>query len=92
MKLDLNELQQAIRIGQSMQEDTFNVAAQAIHEDEIQRFGSTEFVGWRHFLNQDFAVSMLSYSFKNSHHANYGCKLLVTADVRNCCQWTLEPN
>ena len=58
MSLYLDDIQHTLKIGQAMPEDTFNVAVQALHEDEIHRFGSTDFVGWRHFLNQDFAVSM----------------------------------
>jgi hypothetical protein len=67
MKLNVEEIQQALKISQGMQEDTFNVAVQVIHEDELHRFGSTEFVGWRHFLNLDFAVSINTYSNVLNH-------------------------
>nr|BAD37793.1 hypothetical protein [Oryza sativa Japonica Group] len=53
--LNLHDIQQAIRLDTQMQEETFNVAVQVLAADEIQRFGGTDFVCWRHFLNQDFA-------------------------------------
>ncbi|BAS94496.1 Os05g0471900 [Oryza sativa Japonica Group] len=56
MSLSLHDIQQAIRLDTQMQEETFNVAVQVLAADEIQRFGGTDFVGWRHFLNQDFAM------------------------------------
>lgn len=62
MSLSLHDIQQAIRLDTQMQEETFNVAVQVLAADEIQRFGGTDFVGWRHFLNQDFAVSASNYS------------------------------
>lgn len=71
MRLNLADLQEAIQIGKNLQDLTFNVAVHALLEDEIQTFGSTEFVGWRHFLNQDFAVSMQPYLF--SIHSYFFC-------------------
>uniref|UniRef100_A0A0E0P4X2 Aminotransferase-like plant mobile domain-containing protein n=1 Tax=Oryza rufipogon TaxID=4529 RepID=A0A0E0P4X2_ORYRU len=56
MSLSLHDIQQAIRLDTQMQEETFNVAVQVLVADAIQRFGGTDFVGWRHFLNQDFAM------------------------------------
>lgn len=56
MSLSLHDIQQAIRLDTQMQEETFNVAVQVLASYEIHRFGGTYFVGWRHFLNQDFAM------------------------------------
>ena len=61
MKLHLSHLQHTLKTNDPMDEDTFNLAVQALYEDELHTFGSTNFVGWRHFLNQDFAVSMSTY-------------------------------
>lgn len=62
MSLSLHDIQQAIWLDTQMQEEIFNVPDQVLAADEIQRFGGTDFVGWRHFLNQDFAVSASNYS------------------------------
>lgn len=62
MSLSLHDIQQAIRLDTQMQEETFNVVVQVLASYEIHRFGGTYFVGWRHFLNQDFAVSACSYT------------------------------
>uniref|UniRef100_A0A0D9YSW0 Aminotransferase-like plant mobile domain-containing protein n=1 Tax=Oryza glumipatula TaxID=40148 RepID=A0A0D9YSW0_9ORYZ len=56
MSLSLHDIQQAIWLDTQMQEETFNVAVQVLASYEIHRFGGTYFVGWRHFLNQDFAM------------------------------------
>ncbi|EEC73277.1 hypothetical protein OsI_07420 [Oryza sativa Indica Group] len=56
MSLSLHDIQQAIRLDTQMQEETFNVAVQVLASYELHRFGGTYFVGWRHFLNQDFAM------------------------------------
>ncbi|XP_021319882.1 uncharacterized protein LOC8057879 isoform X4 [Sorghum bicolor] len=56
MKLHLSHLQHTLKTNDPMDEDTFNLAVQALYEDELHTFGSTNFVGWRHFLNQDFAM------------------------------------
>lgn len=54
--LKLQQIQEALAFDAEMQDDAFNVAVQALFEDEVHRFGGTDFLGWRHFLNQDFAV------------------------------------
>jgi hypothetical protein len=86
MKLNLDDIQQALKIDQAMKEDTFNVVVQALHEDELQKFGSTKFLGWRHFLNQDFSVSMHTYAYCiGSRHPNLHATLTIISDVHNCC-------
>ncbi|XBI85108.1 hypothetical protein VPH35_093304 [Triticum aestivum] len=54
--LKLQQIQEALAFDAEMQDDAFNVAVQALFEDEVHRFGGTDFLGWRHFLNQDFAM------------------------------------
>ncbi|KAJ1275307.1 hypothetical protein BS78_05G126000 [Paspalum vaginatum] len=66
MTLNLGDIQHTLQIHRPMPEETFNVAVQVLHEDELHMFGSTEFFGWRHFLNQDFAM----YAIADSGHWN----------------------
>ncbi|XP_044947222.1 uncharacterized protein LOC123396319 [Hordeum vulgare subsp. vulgare] len=54
--LKLQQIQEALSFDNELQDDAFNAVVQALFEDEVQRFGGTDFLGWRHFLNQDFAV------------------------------------
>lgn len=70
MTLNLQQIQQALRFDVEMHDETFNVAVQALYEDEQHRFGGTDFVGWRHFLNQDFAVSKLLCYLHDTLHFN----------------------
>ena len=56
MSLKLQALQQAMSFNQELEDDVFNMAVQVLFKDEIHRFGGTDFLGWRHFLNQDFKV------------------------------------
>lgn len=84
--LNLYDIQHAIQINRVMEEDTFNVVVQVLHEDEVHRFGSTEFSGWRHFLNLDFAVSMQTYPMEPAHQTiqilNHSSFLITV--VRDC--------
>lgn len=54
--LKLQQIQEALSFDNELQDDAFNAVVQALFEDEVQRFGGTDFLGWRHFLNQDFAL------------------------------------
>ncbi|KAM3369864.1 hypothetical protein ACQJBY_017623 [Aegilops geniculata] len=54
--LKLKQIQEALSQDAELQDDAFNVAVQALFEDEIERFTGSDFLGWRHFINQDFAM------------------------------------
>ena len=54
--LKLKQIQEALSQDAELQDDAFNVAIQALFEDEIERFTGSDFLGWSHFIYQDFAV------------------------------------
>uniref|UniRef100_A0A0E0JNL4 Aminotransferase-like plant mobile domain-containing protein n=1 Tax=Oryza punctata TaxID=4537 RepID=A0A0E0JNL4_ORYPU len=87
MSLSLHDIQQVIRLDTQMQEETFNVAVQVLAADEIQRFGGTDFVGWRHFLNQDFAMfATAGDDLRNpeDHLPSFKDDSLIPYDVPSC--------
>ncbi|KAF2938111.1 hypothetical protein DAI22_03g096100 [Oryza sativa Japonica Group] len=87
MSLSLHDIQQAIRLDTQMQEETFNVAVQVLAADEIQRFGGTDFVGWRHFLNQDFAMFATAGDDQwnpEDHLPSFKDDSLIPYDVPSC--------
>lgn len=41
-----------------MDSDSLNLAIRIMFQQEVERFHNTNYLGWRHFINQDFGVTL----------------------------------
>nr|BAC83998.1 hypothetical protein [Oryza sativa Japonica Group] len=56
ISLTLRNIQKTIKIGSRMDSDSLNLAIRIMFQQEVERFQNTNYLGWRHFINQDFGM------------------------------------
>uniref|UniRef100_A0A0E0I197 Ubiquitin-like protease family profile domain-containing protein n=1 Tax=Oryza nivara TaxID=4536 RepID=A0A0E0I197_ORYNI len=56
ISLTLRNIQETIKIGSQMDSDSLNLAIRIMFQQEVERFQNTNYLGWRHFINQDFGM------------------------------------
>ncbi|KAF2945916.1 hypothetical protein DAI22_02g252500 [Oryza sativa Japonica Group] len=60
ISLTLRNIQETIKIGSQMDSDSLNLAIRIMFQQEVERFHNTNYLGWRHFINQDFGMYALA--------------------------------
>ena len=65
ISLTLQTIKESIQPGGWMDTDCFNHAVRKMYMDEVYRFEGTNYLGWRHYTNPDFAVR---YTYEKIYH------------------------
>lgn len=86
-------MQDTIKADGWMDTDRFNFAVRKMYLEEVEKFKGTNYLGWRHFINPDFAVRPKQniptiFFFWCCNFCSY---ILLYAEIRACGWRILGP-